>query len=81
MNMVMHVTAPISLMWTGFLLLEIPVKRSYLKGSSKTLISNHIPVTSLITLILNYGLSSPLCYAFLESLIRGGEAHVKWVRE
>ena len=35
MNKEMHVTAPTSLMWTGFLLLEIHVKRNYLKGSLK----------------------------------------------
>lgn len=46
MNMEMHVTAPISLMWTGFLLLEILVKRNCLKGSFETLISNHIPMPS-----------------------------------
>lgn len=34
MNMEMHVTAPISLTWTGFLLLEHLVKRNCLKGSS-----------------------------------------------
>lgn len=45
MNMEMHVTAPISLMWTGFLLLEILVKRNYLKGSYETLIILHFSFT------------------------------------
>lgn len=46
MNMEMHVTAPISLTWTGFRLLEILVKRNCSKGSYETSIHSFIPMSS-----------------------------------
>jgi hypothetical protein len=53
MNMKMQMTAPISLMWTGFLLLKILVKKNYLTGVVPRLCLVNLHVCCHVAFFLN----------------------------
>ena len=74
MNMGNHVTARMSLIWTGSLHLQILVKRKHLIGISKTLITMHILYTCFFSVINSLFESSIFLhwiYTFLKSWSKG----------